>query len=84
MTEPLDTITISEFKATCLAVLRRVKLTGQPLLVTRRGEPMAIISPPYPAQDSSTWVGSLVGTGRIVGDIISPAGNQEDWEVLDT
>lgn len=32
---------ISKFKATCLAVLQEVRQTGQPILVTRRGEPIA-------------------------------------------
>ncbi|HUP18651.1 MAG TPA: PIN domain-containing protein [Gemmatimonadota bacterium] len=34
-----DTIAISRFKATCLAVMRRVKRTGRPVVVTRFGEP---------------------------------------------
>ncbi len=41
-----ETIMISKFKATCLAVLNKVKQTGQPVLVTRRGEPIALIEPP--------------------------------------
>jgi len=42
----IDVITISKFKATCLAVLDRVKRTGLPILVTKHGEPIAIIDPP--------------------------------------
>src|SRR5437763_1301663 len=50
------TIPISAFKARCLAVLRRVKQTGQTIIVTKFGEPIAEIvpAPPTPsvAQES--------------------------------
>ncbi len=35
----MEEIAISKFKATCLAVLERVRKTGQPVLVTRFGQP---------------------------------------------
>ena len=38
-------IAISKFKATCLAVLERVRKTGEPILVTRFGHPVAEITP---------------------------------------
>ena len=78
----MDTISISKFKATCLARLDKVKRTGQPLLITRRGEPVAEVSPPSPPKASPGWLGSLRSTGRIVGDIVSPATAAGDWEVL--
>jgi len=28
------------------------------------------------------WLGAMKGTARIVGDIVSPAGDADDWEVL--
>ena len=37
----METISVSRFKATCLAVLQRVKRTGKPVLITRFGEPVA-------------------------------------------
>ena len=37
----MEKMAVSEFKATCLAVLQRVKRTGQPVLITRFGEPVA-------------------------------------------
>jgi hypothetical protein len=27
-------------------------------------------------------LGDLAGTGRILGDIVAPASNEDDWEVL--
>jgi len=42
----MEEIAISKFKATCLAVLERVRLTNQPIRVTRFGKPIAEILPP--------------------------------------
>ncbi len=77
----METIGISKFKATCLAVLERVRQTGKPVLITRRGKPVAEVVPPPRAQ-GATWLGAMRGTGRIVGDVVAPAGGKDDWEVL--
>lgn len=68
----MDTMPISKFKATCLAVLGRVNRTRKPILITRFGEPVAEILPPGPPAGAARWVGSLKSTGRITGDIVSP------------
>ena len=73
---------ISKFKATCLAVLERVRKTRKPVLVTRRGEPIAEVVPPPPAAKPKKFVGSMAGTGRIVGDILGPASEEAEWEAL--
>ena len=78
----MDSISISKFKATCLARLETVKRTGRPLLITRRGEPIAEVTPPSPPKAFSGWLGSLRSTGRIAGDIVSPATVVGDWEAL--
>jgi antitoxin (DNA-binding transcriptional repressor) of toxin-antitoxin stability system len=78
----MDTISISTFKATCLARLHQVKRTGRPLLVTRKGEPVAEIRPPSPTKPRGTWLGSLAGSGRIVGDVMAPAAAPAEWDVL--
>jgi prevent-host-death family protein len=75
----VEEMSISKFKATCLAVLKRVRRTGKPIRVTRFGEPIAEIVPPGP--DSSARVlGSMKGTMRILGDVVSPAAEEGDWE----
>lgn len=73
---------ISKFKATCLAVLERVRKTRRPVLVTRFGRPVAEVVPPPPAPRPKRWLGSMAGTAEIRGDIVSPASDVEDWEVL--
>jgi prevent-host-death family protein len=77
-----ETVTISKFKATCLGLLKQVKNKGEPILVTLKGEPVAMVMPPPPAEKTSAWMGAYRSTGEIVGDIVAPATNESEWEVL--
>ena len=74
----IEEMQISTFKATCLSVLERVGKTGQPVLVTRYGQPVAQIIPP----PSGEWLGTMAGTGRVLGDIVAPVLDAEEWEAL--
>lgn len=78
----METIAISKFKATCLAVLEKVRKTGEPVLVTRFGKPVAEVVPPPAAPRGRGWLGSFRDRGKILGDIEAPASPAEDWEVL--
>lgn len=77
-----EKVTISKFKATCLALLNKVKKTGQPILVTRRGEPIAQVIPPPLPEKPESWLGSFQSTGKIVGEIISPPLDEKAWKAL--
>ncbi|HXJ06705.1 MAG TPA: hypothetical protein VNH65_16495 [Candidatus Acidoferrum sp.] len=72
-------IAISKFKATCLAVLERVRKTGQPIRVTRFGQPIAEINPPG-GVGRAIRLGGGIGTMEILGDIVGPIGDMSDWE----
>lgn len=76
----METIAISKFKATCLSVLDRVRRTKRPVLITRFGEPVAEVVPPSAPPRPKTWIGSMRGTVRILGDIVSPVSSENDWE----
>jgi prevent-host-death family protein len=70
--ENAQKMAISEFKATCLAALERVRRTGRPILVTRRGEPIAQVIPLGLAERAPSWLGCMAETAKILGDIIAP------------
>lgn len=76
----MEEIAISKFKATCLAVLERVRLTRQPVLVTRFGQPIAEVVPPGQPPRQKGWLGAMRGTGEIVGDVVAPATAASEWE----
>jgi prevent-host-death family protein len=71
-------IAISKFKATCLAVLERVRKTGEPVVVTRFGQPIAEINPA--GGHRQIRLGGGTGTVEILGDIVGPIGDISDWE----
>lgn len=77
----MQTMAISEFKAKCLAVLEQVRVTGEPVLVTRRGQPVAEVNPPLPERDGFVF-GRARGRGRILGDIVEPVIDLADIEAL--
>lgn len=78
----MEKLAISKFKATCLAVIERVRRTGKPVLITRFGEAMAEIVPPPPPSRPDGWIGSMRTTGRIEGDLVAPASEEADWDAF--
>jgi prevent-host-death family protein len=74
-------IPISEFRARCSAFLKQVQKTRKPIRINRFGKPIAEIVP-LPLARSTGWIGSMKGEMEILGDIVSPANEEGDWEVL--
>ena len=77
----METIAISKFKATCLSLLERVKNTKEPILVTKKGVPIAQVIPAQETDKERSWYACMQDSLEIRGDIVSPVG-EEDWEVL--
>jgi len=75
----MNDIPISEFKAKCLGLIEQVRKTRQPLRIMRHGRPVAEVIPASPDR-TRKFVGDMVGTGEIVGDIVSPAIDLDDLE----
>ena len=73
-------VAISVFKAKCLGILEEVRKTRQPIRVTRFGKPVAEVVPPSPAKPTGRRLGTMIGTGKILGDIVGPTGSWDDWE----
>ena len=78
----MQEISISEFKAKCLAIVEQVRKTKKPIRITKFGKPVAEVFPPSPAKQSGDWMGSMVGKMEILGDIVSPVIDLDDIEAL--
>lgn len=78
----MDEISLSKFKATCIAVLKSVQKTRKPVRITRFGEPLAEVVPATPEKPAKSWLGCMSRSIRITGDIVAPASDEPDWEVL--
>ena len=73
-------IQAGEFKTHCLAVMKRVQATGEPILVTKRGKPVVKV---IPAElEKNDLFGFMGGEFEILGDIEGPVVPLKQWEVL--
>jgi len=72
-------IAAGEFKARCLALMEDVRSTREPIVITKRGKPVAKLVPVENGKKDD-WIGRLNGVIKIVGDIESPI---EGWESSD-
>lgn len=77
----MDTIAVSKFKATCLARLERVRQTGRPLLITKRGVVIAQVLPPPPPESPGNGSGAMAGRAVELADIVAPL-DEGEWEAL--
>jgi hypothetical protein len=55
---PVEEMAISKLKATCFAVLERVRKSRRPIRVTRFGQPVAETVPPSPLPNNKHWLGT--------------------------
>jgi prevent-host-death family protein len=69
-------IAAGSFKTHCLAILDEVQAKRETIVITKRGKPVAKLSPIEKQADDI--FGFLKGKVKIVGDIVSPL-PPEDW-----
>jgi prevent-host-death family protein len=74
----MQKVKASEFKAKCLALMDEVARTGKPVLVTKKGKPVAELRPHRPRAEKAAgvWKGRLI----VKGDIIAPV--SAEWDAL--
>ncbi|MEM9291936.1 MAG: type II toxin-antitoxin system Phd/YefM family antitoxin [Acidobacteriota bacterium] len=74
---------VSELKGQLAAILERVRISGQEILVTRHGRPLVRILPPVDSPAITTGAfGALAHTLREEGDLLTPL-DEGDWEALE-
>jgi prevent-host-death family protein len=74
----MKSIPAGQFKSKCLAIMDRVQKTGESVLITKHGKPVARLSP-APARPEEVF-GYMAGKVKIVGDIVGPVTPLDDWE----
>ena len=67
-----------EFKAHCLTVMDQVLQSGEPVLITKHGKPVAKLVPAE--KEADDLFGYMAGKVKIVGDIVGPVTPLDDWE----
>jgi prevent-host-death family protein len=76
----MKTLPAGEFKARCLTVMEEVRKNREPVLITKRGKPVAKLVPAD--KQGKDLIGRLEGIISITGDIESPIEPPETWESL--
>lgn len=77
----MKTVSASEFKATCLELLRNVEESGEPIVITKHGRPIAEVRAPQ-AERARSPFGCMMGRTKLQGDVLSPAVSADAWDVL--
>jgi prevent-host-death family protein len=76
----MKTMPAGLFKARCLRVMEEVKKYRVPVVITKKGRPVAKLVPPdTPAADV---FGCMAGTAKIVGDIEAPILAARAWAAV--
>jgi hypothetical protein len=68
----MEIINISHLQKNCNAILEKVNHLDESVLICRKGKFLAK-TVPLSFYEKKSWLGCMAGTGRIVGDITSPA-----------
>jgi len=76
----MRTIAAGKFKANCLAIMDEVQKKREPVLITKRGKPVAKLVPAK-SDAKDDFFDSMKGKAKIIGDIISPAFDLDEWEM---
>lgn len=76
----MTTIQASEFKAKCLALMDHVARTGESIVITKNGKPVAELRPHAPPRIPSP-IGLHKGRSLILGDVVEPLGAAA-WKAL--
>ena len=75
----MRTMTATEFKAKCLAVLDDVRSSGETVTILKRGKPVAQLVPPAPVSSGYPQE-ELRGSVVFHGDVVEPALPAEAWD----
>jgi prevent-host-death family protein len=76
----MKTMPAGQFKARCLKVMDDVQSTREPVVMTKKGRPVAKLV--LAEELSDDFLGKLSGMMKIVGDITQPIEDPEAWEAL--
>ena len=67
------------FKARCLRVMDEVQRRREPVVITKKGKPVAKLVP-IESDATHSVFGCLADEFEILGDIVSPIFASEDWD----
>ena len=76
----MEQIQLSQLQENVRAIIAAVKRSDKSVLISDKGKLLVKIVPVSSSDQS--WLGCMKDTGKIIGDVVSPAESTEAWEVL--
>ena len=76
----MKTMLVSEFKAKCIATLKEVQRTREPMLITLRGQPLVTVQPIEP-HSRGKRLGGLRGRMTLRRNLVK-LDTTGDWDML--
>lgn len=77
----MEEIQLAYVQKDILNIINTVIHSHKPVLISDKGKLLVKIVP-FSGSEPTSWLGSMRGTGKITGDIISPVEDSDVWEVL--
>jgi prevent-host-death family protein len=78
MTMVTKRISAALFKAQCLSLMDQIEAQRGEVIITKRGKPVAKL---VPIEEAPRRIfGCMAGTAEILGDLIAPTTEPDDWE----
>ena len=72
----------AEFKATCLKIIDQISRDKQPVTITKRGNPVARLTPIDSAENSGSIIGAMKGSVLRYDDPFAPSTETSDWNAM--
>lgn len=69
----------ADFKANCLKIIDQIGKDKQPVTITKRGNPVARLSPIEGGKSKVSIIGAMKGSVLRYDDPFEPAVNVSDW-----
>ncbi len=76
----MRSITATEFKNRAAEILKEVAISGETVLVTKRGKPLVRVEPAA-ERPKRIVLGGLQGTVKFLGDVVGPV--FDEWETVE-
>ena len=74
------TIAASAFQAQCLRIINELREDGEPVTITNRGRPVAVLSPVQPEPETRSIIGAMKGTVLAYDNPFAPAVDSSAWD----
>ena len=78
----MKTVGATEFKARCLRIIGEMNRDREPVTITNRGRPVALLSPVWAAEERPSVIGAMQGSVLGYDEPFRPAADPSDWDAL--